>query len=72
LISVRRSGRFAPISKEYYSWEKDSRASEKPFYARKIVWVPLAVFGVGILAAWISFGVLTQKYVARAVVFDLK
>jgi len=72
LISRWRNGRFATISKEYYSWEKDSRAPEKPFYARKIVWVPLAVFAVGVLTAWIGFGVLTQKYEARAEEFDLK
>ena len=72
MISVRRNGRFAAISKEHYSWEKDSRASDKPLYARKIVWVPLAVFGVGILTAWIAFGVLTQKYEARAEEFNLK
>jgi penicillin-binding protein 1A len=72
LISRWRNGRFATISKEYYSWEKDSRASEEPFYARKIVWVPLVVFAVGVLTAWIGFGVLTQKYEARAEEFDLK
>jgi len=72
LISRWRNGRFATISKEYYSWEKDSRASEKPFYARKIVWVPLVVLAVGVLTAWIGFGVLTQKYEARAEEFDLK
>lgn len=72
MISRWRNGRFATISKEYYSWEKDSRAPEKPFYARKIVWVPLAVFAVGVLTAWIGFGVLTQKYEARAEEFDLK
>ena len=72
MISRWRNGRFAIISKEYYSWEKGPRASEKPFYARKIVWVPLAVLGAGILAAWVSFGVLTQKYEARAEEFDLK
>jgi penicillin-binding protein 1A len=36
------------------------------------VWVPLAVFAVGVLTAWIGFGVLTQKYEARAEEFDLK
>ena len=36
------------------------------------MWVPLAVLGAGILAAWVSFGVLTQKYEARAEEFDLK
>ncbi|NDG73543.1 MAG: penicillin-binding protein, partial [Proteobacteria bacterium] len=45
---------------------------KKPLYARKIVWVPLAIFAAGVLTAWITFGVLTQKYEARAEEFDLK
>lgn len=72
MISVQRSGRFAAISKEYYSWEKDAQAERKSFLTRKIVWVPLAVLGAGFFAAWVTFGVLTQKYEARAEEFDLK
>ena len=34
--------------------------------------MPLVVFAVGVLTAWIGFGVLTQKYEARAEEFDLK
>ena len=36
------------------------------------MWVPLAVCSVGLFAAWVTFGVLTQKYEARADEFDLK
>lgn len=34
--------------------------------------MPVAVLAAGIFAAWIAFGVLTQKYQARAEEFDLK
>jgi penicillin-binding protein 1A len=72
LISAQRHGRFPIISKEYYSWEKQAAVDKKPLYARKIVWMPLAIFAGGVLTAWITFGVLTQKYEARAEEFDLK
>ena len=64
-------GRFARISKEYYSWEKPARGQAGPFYTRKIVWVPLvAIFLLG-FSAWVAFGVLTSRFQQRAEEFDL-
>lgn len=71
MISRGRSGTFPAISKEYYSWEKAELGRAKPFYARKLVWIPLALLAAGGFAAWVAFGVLTSQYQSRAEQFDL-
>ena len=71
MISGGARGRFAPISKEYYSWEKPGGGGGGPFYARKIVWVPLLSLAVLGFSAWVAFGVLTSRFQERAEEFDL-
>lgn len=64
-------GKYAVISKRYYSWEKPRRRRGKPFYKRKLLWIPLAALGVLAFAAWVAFGFFTHKFEKRAAEFDL-
>jgi len=59
------------ISKKYYSWEKRQRRRGKPFYKRKLLWIPLGVLCLGAFAAWVAFGVLSYHFEKRAEEFDL-
>jgi len=72
LISHARHGKFAAISKELYSWEKNARPPGGPLHTRKIVWVPLAVLALGVFVAWIAFGIITRNYRDRALEFNLE
>lgn len=72
LNSGGRSERFCRISKDHYSWETPDEPDQRPLFARKRVWVPLAMLAGSAVFAWIAFGVLTQRYEARAEEFDLK
>jgi membrane carboxypeptidase/penicillin-binding protein len=72
LISGVGHGKFTRISKEYYSWEKTSSKQEKPFYARKIVWIPVAALTVAAFAGWVVFGVLTSRYQQIAEQFNME
>ena len=71
MISPARHGKFAAISKEFYSWEKPNLPASRPLHTRKIVWVPLAVLATGVLVAWIAFGIVTRRYHDRAKEFNL-
>jgi membrane carboxypeptidase/penicillin-binding protein len=64
-------GRFAPIGKEYYSWEKPPPRQAVPIHRRKIFWVPLVVLAGGAIAGWLLFSALTQRYRIVAEGFDL-
>jgi membrane carboxypeptidase/penicillin-binding protein len=72
LISLTRHGKFAAISKEFYSWEKTPRPRGGPLHTRKLVWVPLAVLVLGIFASWVAFGIMTRRYHDRAQEFNLE
>jgi len=65
-----RHGKYAGISKRYYSWE--SRDRRRPLYARKRLWIPVGILAGGAFAAWVAFGVISYKYEKRAEEFDLK
>ena len=64
-------GKYHPISKRYYSWEKRKRRPGKPFYKRKLLWIPLGVLCLGAFAAWVAFGILSYRFEKRAEEFDL-
>ena len=64
-------GKCLPISKTYYSWEKRQRRRGKPFYKRKLLWIPLGILCLGAFAAWVAFGILSYRFEKRAEEFDL-
>ena len=71
LRAALRRGKCLPISKKYYSWEKRQHRRGKPFYRRKLFWIPIGVLCLGAFAAWVAFGILTYHFEKRAQEFDL-
>ncbi|MEI6073503.1 MAG: transglycosylase domain-containing protein, partial [Verrucomicrobiae bacterium] len=64
-----RHGKYSPISKTYYSWERRER--RRPFYVRKRLWIPIGLLAAAAFAAWVGYGILSFHYEKRAEEFDL-
>ncbi len=71
MLSPPGRGKYPVIRKQYYSWEDPRNETRKPFYKRKLLWIPLVSLLVLAFAAWVAFGIFTHQFEKRAEEFDL-
>jgi len=64
-------GKYFPIGKQYYSWEKREKRARRKFISWKWLWIPAAVLVALAFAGWVAFGIFSIHYEKRAADFDL-
>ena len=64
-------GKYIPIGKRYYSWEKRDKRGRRRFISWKWLWIPLVALAVLAFAGWVGVGIFSIHYEKRAAEFDL-